>query len=322
MSWQKKAHVAAVVIIVLLFALILRSVNLARLWHAFAGVVWLWVGSVFLLNVLNTWVEAARWRLILGSVKPGARLSNTFAALLVGVLGNSVLPLRLGDGARAYFLARREKVRLASSLATVMLDRVVDVTFFLVMVVITGFYFHLPLLIRRGGILGGLALGGTLIALLALMRFGPSLHVRFNGKLGQKFIGQIHRFTLGLSSLKSAGVLLPASALSTLSWGLRLVMVLSIFRAFHFDLPFIAAAVVLIFSNLGIAAVSTPANLGGFELSTLAALKLFGVETELAVSCALVLHMVEVIPMVILGLVVLWSSGLKSSELFRRAASP
>jgi uncharacterized protein (TIRG00374 family) len=321
MSWQKKAHIAALIIVVLIFALILRSVNLTTLAHAFAGIVWFWATSVFLLNIINTWVEAARWRLILGSVKRDTRLSSTFAALLVGVLGNSVLPLRLGDGARAYHLARREKVPLASSLATVMLDRVMDVTFFLVMVVITGFYFHFPLLIKRGGLLGGIALAAALIGLLALMRFGKNLHVRFDGRLGQKLMEQIHRFTAGLSCLKSAGVLLPVSALSTLSWGLRLVMVLTIFKAFRFDLPFIAAPVLLIFSNLGIAAVSTPANLGGFELSTLAALKLFGVETELALSCALVFHLVEVLPMILLGLAVLLSSGVRPGELIRRVES-
>lgn len=98
-------------------------------------------------------------------------------------------------------------------------------------------------------------------------------------------------------------------------------MVLTIFRAFRFDLPFIAAPVVLIFSNLGIAAVSTPANLGGFELSTLAALKLFGVETELALGCALVFHLVEVLPMVLLGLAIMLSSGIKPSELIKRVES-
>ena len=321
MSWQKKAHIAAPVIVVLVLALILRRVNLTMLAHAFAGIVWFWAAGVFLLNVINTWAEAARWKLILSSVKRDTRLTSTFVALLVGVVGNSVLPLRLGDGARAYYLARREMVPLASSLATVMLDRVMDVTFFLVMVVITGFYFHFPLLIKRGGLLGGIALAGALIGLLALMRFATNLHVRFNGKLGQKLMEQVHRFTAGLSCLKSAGVLLPVSALSTLSWGLRLVMVLTIFRAFRFDLPFIAAPVVLIFSNLGIAAVSTPANLGGFELSTLAALKLFGVETELALGCAFVFHLVEVLPMVLLGLAIMLSSGIKPSELIKRVES-
>lgn len=322
MSRQRKAYVIVMIVVVVLFALILRNINTAKLWRALIGIGWVWVVAVFLINVLNTWVEALRWKLILGSVKSNVRPTSTFAAMLVGVVGNSVLPLRLGDGARAYFLARREAVPVASSFATVMLDRVMDVTFFLVLVVVTGFYFRFPLLVRRGGILGGIALGGAVIVLILFVRFGPHVQVKFSSRLGKRLADQIHRFTMGLSSLKSAGVLLPAGALSCFSWILRLMMVLAIFKAFHFDLPFIAAAVVLIFSNLGIAAVSTPANIGGFELSTLAALKLFSVDTEVALGCALVFHLVEVIPMVVLGLIALWLSGIKSSELIRRLESP
>jgi uncharacterized protein (TIRG00374 family) len=123
MSWQKKAHAAAVVVTALLLALILRRVNLPELAHSFRGIVWVWVIGVLLLNVANTWLEAFRWRLILSPVKKETHTLNTFAAMLVGVVGNTVLPLRLGDGARAYYLAKREKIAVASSLATVMLDR-------------------------------------------------------------------------------------------------------------------------------------------------------------------------------------------------------
>jgi uncharacterized RDD family membrane protein YckC len=42
-----------------------------------------------------------------------------------------------GDGARAYFLARREGISTACSLGTVALDRIMDVTFFLIMVAFT-----------------------------------------------------------------------------------------------------------------------------------------------------------------------------------------
>lgn len=319
MSWQGKVHMITMAMIVLLLSLILYSVDLTRTWRAFLGVNWVWVISVLILNVLNTWVEALRWRLILTSVKKAVRTSSTFAAILVGVVGNTVLPLRLGDGARAYFLAKEEKVKLASSLATVMLDRIVDITFFLIMVVLTGFFFHFPLLVERAGLLAGGALAIGLIVLLALMRFIRHLELKFSGKLGKRLAEQIRRFTMGLSSINDAGILLPTSVLSIFSWAVRCIMVLAMFRAFHLDLPVIAAAVVLILSNLGIAAVSTPANLGVFELSTLAAFKLLQVDTDVALSYTIVLHMVEVIPMVLLGLAVLWLSGVKSSELLRQA---
>ncbi|MGB9597972.1 MAG: hypothetical protein ACPL7B_16930 [Candidatus Poribacteria bacterium] len=55
--------------------------------------------------------------------------------------------------------------------------------------------------------------------------------------------------------------------------------------------------------------VSTPANVGGFELSAIAAFSLFIEDTETAISCAIALHLIEVVPIVIMGLVVLWYNG-------------
>jgi uncharacterized protein (TIRG00374 family) len=318
MSWQRKTHIAAVVVTLLLLALILWQVNLPKLLHSFKGIVWEWVIGVLLLNVANTWLEAFRWRLILSSVKKETHTLNTFAAMLVGVVGNTVLPLRLGDGARAFYLARRERIAVASSLGTVMLDRILDVTFFLIMGVLTGLFYHFPRLVERAGFVAGIAVAVALIVCIALVIF--RLHLKFNlkGRLGSKLAGQIRRFTVGLSSLRKAGVLLPAGVLSALSWGLRAAMIACMFKAFSFELPHVAAFVVLIFTNLGIAAVSTPANLGGFELSTLAAFKLFGADTERALSCAIVFHAVEVVPMVLLGLLALSMSGLSSREILEQ----
>lgn len=321
MSWRKKAHVGAVAVTVVLLALVFWRVDFAKLGRAFVGVVYTWVAGVFLLNFLNTWVEAFRWRIILSSVKRDTHTLNTFAALLVGVVGNTVLPLRLGDGARTYFLARRERMSIASVLGTVMLDRIMDVTFFLIMVVFASLLFHLPRLVERAGLLAAIAVGLAIAVFAVLLRFKRGLALALHGRIGSKLAGQIHRFTVGLSSLKKAGVLLPAGILSALSWGLRILMIVFMFRAFHFNLPRIAAVVVLIFTNLGIAAVSTPANLGGFELSTLAAFKLFGTDIERALSCAIVFHAVEVVPMVLLGLAALALTGIKSREVLTQAGS-
>jgi uncharacterized protein (TIRG00374 family) len=318
MTWQRKAHFAAAVVTVVLLVVILWRVNVRKLVQAFGGIVWPWVIGVFVLNMVNTWIEAFRWRLILSPVRAGIRTLNTFAGLLVGVVGNTVLPLRLGDGARAYYLARRENVAVASSLGSVMLDRVLDVTFFLVMVVVTGLYYDLPRLVERAGYLAGLAVALAVAVFAALVIFRRRLEPKLGGKASEKLTGPIHRFTMGLSSLKRAGVLLPAGFVSACSWGLRALMIVFMFKAFRFELPGAAAFIVLIFTNLGIAAVSTPANLGGFELSMLAAFKLFGVDTERALSCAIVFHAVEVVPTAVLGLLAFWLSGFSSRDILGR----
>jgi hypothetical protein len=90
------------------------------------------------------------------------------------------------------------------------------------------------------------------------------------------------------------------------------------FNALHFTLPLIAAAVTLILVNLGTTAAGIPANLGGFEFSILAALKIFSVNTEPAISFAITLHLIEVVPIVLLGTAAIWINGF-SFRLFQES---
>ena len=50
--------------------------------------------------------------------------------------------------------------------------------------------------------------------------------------------------------------------------------------------------------------VGTPGNVGTFELATAAALALWGVPSDMALSVGLATHAVEIAPPLILGLVV------------------
>ena len=316
MSWERKVRTGAVAASVLVLGIVLSRTNLAEIRRAFTSIDPIWVLWVLVLNVLNTWIEAVRWKLILSAVKKRARLSSVLAGILVGVAGNTVLPLRLGDGARAYFVARKERVRLAGCFSTVVLDRAADVAFFLVLVVVTAFFFSLPPSVEYAGILIGGGLGVALVALIGLSAYRERNHAKApRGIPGSWLSDQIAHFTEALSVLRNASILLPTGALSATSWAMRVAMTWAMFRAFHLDLPPAAAAVVLIFVNLGIAVVNSPANLGGFELAAVAAFKLLGLNTELGLSYAIALHIVEVVPMALAGALVLWLSGFKSAEL-------
>ena len=69
-------------------------------------------------------------------------------------------------------------------------------------------------------------------------------------------------------------------------------------------LPVSAAVRVLVIVNLGIAVVATPGNVGTFELATAAALALWGVPSDAALSLAIATHAVEIVPPVLIGLAV------------------
>lgn len=97
-----------------------------------------WVMVFIILNFLGHAVRAYRWKYILSSVKPQTKFKNLFGSLMVGYGVNCVTP-KLGEVIRALLLAKWEGVSRSSMFGTVILERVIDV-FFLVISVLIGIY--------------------------------------------------------------------------------------------------------------------------------------------------------------------------------------
>jgi len=70
------------------------------------------------------------------------------------------------------------------------------------------------------------------------------------------------------------------------------------------------AGAVFVISALGMAMPSSPGALGVFEAAVVFSLGLFGVDRSQGLAAALVLHMVQYIPITLTGLLVLGKSGL------------
>jgi glycosyltransferase 2 family protein len=313
MRWLKAARIGSFALIIALFAIILAFADLDKIRRAFFGMRWSWAICVPVLNVANTFVEAFRLSVILFPITKKFRIRNSFNSSLVGILGNVMLPLRFGDGARAYYVAKTEKISLSSSFSALMLDRVADFLLFFSLMALTAILHPFPPSVTKMGLTAGAIFAVAVFAIFALAGIGH--HVgRKAGKIRRRIAEEVTHFMTGLSVMRSAGLLFPILFCSALSWLLRAAMVWSMFEAFDLDLPLMATPITLILLNFGVAIVSTPANLGGFELAVVGALKLFSVETEIALSYAVALHAIEVAPMVAFGMFFLWFEGFKTRD--------
>jgi uncharacterized membrane protein YbhN (UPF0104 family) len=58
------------------------------------------------------------------------------------------------------------------------------------------------------------------------------------------------------------------------------------------------------------AVVGAPGNVGAFELAAAGALGLFAVPKEVALSAALAYHVIDLVPIVLIGLALLWTGRL------------
>jgi uncharacterized membrane protein YbhN (UPF0104 family) len=84
--------------------------------------------------------------------------------------------------------------------------------------------------------------------------------------------------------------------------------------AFNFDLPFWGAMVILIINTVLIMIPLSPGNLGTFQFACILGLSFFGVHKAEALSFSLVLHVIEIVPVALLGMFYLIISHTKLEE--------
>lgn len=104
---------------------VLRDVDFAELWRLTLDVnplYYLWVNVSLALSM---WVRSYRWRLLLSPVK-ACRIEPLYSANLIGFMANDLLPARLGEFVRSYAAGRLEGIPASTTLATIVVERVLD----------------------------------------------------------------------------------------------------------------------------------------------------------------------------------------------------
>jgi glycosyltransferase 2 family protein len=289
-------------LVLLLFVFVVLAVvsrlDLHAMQAAFAEASWTWIAVTALVNLSSMVIEAARWQVIVGGTRRIAILS-AIQGLLVGWVGNLILPFKLGDGARAWVVAKREELSIATVISTVVLDHAVDGLALVLFIVLASTIMPLPASMRSVRAWGVV----ILLCVVAAVAVGRRW-VRAQRRAGRFAEGTLARVLDGFAVLGQQHRLVSAGLLALATWFARMTIVWCAMQAFDLKLPLAAAASVLVAINLGISAVAVPGNLGVFELSAAGALALWSVSGAKAVSFAIALHAAELIPTVLLGLIV------------------
>jgi glycosyltransferase 2 family protein len=321
MIGRRSALLATAGMSLLILAVLMRELEPQHLLRVFADTRWSWLIAAAALNLLNTAVEAVRWTLLASPLKPGLRIWPAFRALIAGTLGNVVLPMKLGDGVRAFVYADSERLPFSSAISTVVLDRMLDLSAFLFFVLVTLLVYPLPAGVLHVTRYVFVALLAGMASLLVMSAVGRQRAGRDPEGTGSRVLSRLDRFASGLSALRRGGLLGPAAAVALLSWATRLALVWAGMKAFHLDVPLTDAAAVLVMINVGIAVVPTPGNVGPFEVAAVAAVRLIGAGEATALSFALGLHLAEVLPPVLLGLGLMWRGDLDFARAKRASAT-
>ena len=286
------------------------------------------VPAIGLIGVLYA-CRVLRWRLFLSPIKRVRVLSVT-SATCIGFMANCVLPARAGELIRPYVVHRREGVSFAHALATAAgLERVFDLIGLSVLMLVTWFLMGAAggtsdtvLAIWKGSVFFAAIAAAGCLALVALAlfprpvlkagewctRFLPSRWRDTANGFGRSVV-EAMGFIRSWRGVLAAGVysvgLWVAQGLSCYALGLGLGLELGVSGSF-----FVAIAVAV-----AVALPQLPGYVGPFHVAAAVAAESFQAGTGEAQAFALLMWLVNVVPITLVGLGFLWHEGFRLGEL-------
>src|SRR5690606_6922728 len=280
------------------------------------------------LSGVGLWLRGVRWRALLNG---RLALRHSFHILNVGYFINGVLPLRVGELARAVLAARTEPpVPVLTSLRTIVVERLLDTLAVFGLIGLT--LLALPVGLEIG--LMGAALGvGAVVGVIVLAVFArrPAWAHRLLDGLGrvvpllrrEKVHDWLDEVLAGVVPLGSPRLALQAVGWTVAAWAMSVIAGYVMMFAI-FDEPTWAASMAMIaLASFAIAVPAVPGNLGPFEAAVVFGLAGAGlVESATdapAVAFALLLHVVNLATYILMGLVGLWAENVSLGDVTRAA---
>lgn len=280
----------------------LTEQQMADMAHSFSKLKVGYIVLSFVLGIAAHWLRALRWNMLLEAAGQRTDIISLFLSVLSGYLANLAFP-RLGEVTRCGLLDRYRGVPFATSLGTVVLERIVDVLtlgLVIVLVLLTqftlyyGFFYNkilmptLDALIRNQSFLG-IVLIGTLFLLFVLIFYRKALINKFL----KGFFGKLlSRFAAGFRSLAYVKSPVRFILLSLGIWCCYWLVCLLVFQSFSGteSLPSFGMGPGLAMLVSGaFAMMLTQGGIGAYPVAAAQTLVLYGISYPIGLTCGWIL---------------------------------
>ena len=323
-----------------------KNVELRKLWQVFKEINYLWTIPVALITLLGMYIRAVRWRWIFKS-RYEFSSKELFPPLIIGFALNSLLPLRAGEFARPFVLSRKKKIPYTTSLATVLVERIVDGVTLLFSFFVTLLFVRIdpeisvPLkmgnwnyiitgeMLRKANHSFAIFIFIMLIGSLTLI-IGPIRAFYEKIISGMSFVKEsyrsklihlLHSFSEGFDSLKDFKNISMIAIYSAIIWAMVGFSLQVMSWGFpDLSLNFFHGMAVMIIICFAIMLPAAPGYWGLYECGTIFALIALGLVksqggNETALGFSLVIHFLQTLPIILMGLFYLWKENISLKQL-------
>jgi glycosyltransferase 2 family protein len=287
--------------------------------RAFRLVSWGWIAAAVGLNLLSVLVRALAWRTVIDQALPDdqmPRFPRIFSAFSIGLLGNAVLPGRIGELARVAVLTRdmpRGTGATGRLLGSVFAHRLFDIV---------------PALLLTGYVLATAKIPewaitsllivivvGVALFLVTILVAGLEHRPLPEGARAARRLLAMAR--LGLNVMREPSAAAAAALLQTMGWFLQLLAVWATMFAFGIEEHLPAAGMVLLLMNVANLFPLWPGNIGLLQAVVALPLRSYGVPYATGIAFGLGLQVLEMSVGVGIGLLFLTREGLSLAMLQR-----
>ena len=326
----RKRTVLVTVLALGLFAWFLSHANLTSVWAQVrrARVDLLFLG--FLAVVLTYVIRAWRWQYLLHPIGP-TRFRTAFRTTVIGFAALGLLPARAGDVLRPYLLARQEGLSVSATLATIVMERVLDLVAVLALLAISVWGVGASTTTIPAALLRTIEISAAIGALTALALLGlmwvVATHPERIGdlvlttgrvlptRIATKVSDFARKFSAGFAAARDPRALAMATAWSFPLWLTIATEAWLVTIAFGIVMPFTGTFLLQALIVIGVA-VPTPGAVGSYhEAYRIGVTTFFGAAEDAAVAAAIVTHAISYVPVVLTGLIFMAQDGLSFGRL-------
>ncbi|MFH1304650.1 MAG: lysylphosphatidylglycerol synthase transmembrane domain-containing protein [Planctomycetota bacterium] len=284
---------------------------------------------LLLLLFVFFWFKALRWRMLLEPIKD-LSVSQVTPAMMIGFMGNNILPAHLGEFLRVYVLSRQFQIPKTTILSTVVLERLFDIVAILCFLGVgISFAPNLPDHYRSLSLLMAIVIL-VMISLVAtyliwtervigLFRKIFSYLSFLPSKLTHLVLEMMQSGAHGMASMKSKRLCFGIIWTSFAQWAINGLSILVALWSFDIQVTPLAAFVVLGVTAFGVTVPSTPGFFGVIQLCFWISLQAFGVSKADAFAASIYYQLSQYIPVTLIGLYFSNREGLKLNEAEREA---
>ncbi|NCQ19036.1 MAG: flippase-like domain-containing protein [Ignavibacteria bacterium] len=300
--------VVSILLSILFLYFAFAGVDISRLLEIISGASLWWIFVFALLTLAGHYFRALRWKVILSSIKKDVEVSHLFGSLLIGYGVNNVVP-RLGEISRAVSVGQLENISRSSIFGTIVVERVIDIIFFGLAVILSAFlysgnlYAQFPWL-RLTIYFGSVIIAAVIIILVLSIKYKEkfySIILSLTGKISKAFAEKVasifEKLTFGFASLsgwRNYSITIFYSILIMLVYGLNSYVGFIIFDMHNSaNINLASGWVVMSISSIGVM-IPTPGGIGSYHTITKSVLiSLYAFRPDMSIAYATLTHAIS-----------------------------